>query len=416
MFAKKEWDTLREVVMHRPGTEIDYAMISPRAFLFERPFNKNVALKEHENLQKVLEENGVKVNLLREISNDLATRDHSFREKMEKKVLDEIQFYGDLSEAQKGKNELKKNLPYMDPDTLFNIMILCPSIDIRVDDELHMYYPKIFSNIPLTNLYFMRDQQAVTSEGVIGGRMRLPQRNKEPDLTNFIWTHKLRKENTFRVGEETSFEGGDYIPMGEFGLIGTGPRTSKEGAMSALNSGLMKHDEVFLVENPKYEFQVKDLLNNMHLDTYFNIASESVAIGSEILMKKAVGTTMVRNDDKFSPSETTTLYEYIKAKGFSILNIDPLEQLCYSSNFLTLSNSKIVCIDSYAVFKKLLKNGVMSKELVDQIGVDKSGLEERMFPNKNRMNEFGVDYIEINLEEITGGYGGAHCMTMSLSR
>lgn len=417
MFVRREWDSLKQVIMHRPGTEIDYAMLAPRAFLFERPFNKRKALEEHRRLENVLKENGVQVTMIRDIATEMGNTDRDFRHSMEEKVAKDIQFFGDLENAERERNDLKRNLPYMDSDTLFNIMILCPSIDIRIDDTNHMYYPKIFSNVPLTNLYFMRDQQAVSHKGVIGGRMKLPQRKKEPEITSFILNHRLGDKNTVRVEETGFFEGGDYIPCGEFGLIGTGSRTDINGALSAMNSGLMSHDEVLIVENPKYEFQVKDLLNNMHLDTYFNIAGDGVAIGSRMLAQKAVGTVYAKNGSGYEMVRNTTLFDYMKEKNFSFFDINPIEQLCYSSNFLTISDKKITCIDSYSVLQKLMKNNVITPDVIKRAGIPEDELKEGlMFPNRKKMDQFGLDYIEINLEEITGGYGGAHCMTMSLSR
>ncbi len=417
MFVRSEWDRLQEVIIHRPGTEIDYAMISPRAFLFERPFNKTKALKEHETLENIMKENGVEVKTLRDIVVKRSNTGSSFRNALESKVLEEVQFFGDIGEAEKLKNDLKKNLPYVDSDTLFNILILAPSIDITVDKTNHMSYPKIFSNVPLTNLYFMRDQQAVSSLGVIVGRMKLPQRKLEPEITSFIMGNVLGQNHLKRVDENSYFEGGDYIPCGSFGLIGTGPRTDLKGAFSAMNSGMIDHDEVLLVENPKYPFMVNDLLNNMHLDTYFNIAGKGVAIGSTILLKMARAKLYTRENGEYIFIEETTLYDYIKGKGFNIMDISPIEQLCYSSNFLTIRDGKIICIESFAVLKKLEKNGVITEKLKEQAGARSSDLESSiMFPDRRKMEEFGLDFIKINLEEITGGYGGAHCMTYTLHR
>ena len=417
MFVRSEWENLREVIMHRPGTEIDYAMISPRAFLFERPFNKTKALAEHETLENVMKENGAKVTNLREIVVNRCNADSNFRKELEERIEQEVQFYGDISEVEKLKSDFHRNLPFMDADTLFNISILVPSIDIRVDRENHMSYPKIFSNIPLTNLYFMRDQQAVSSNGAILGRMKLPQRKLEPEITGFIMKNVLGNDHLRRVEENSYFEGGDYIPCGDFGLIGTGPRTDIQGAMSAMNSGMMAHDEILVVENPKYPFMVNDLLNNMHLDTYFNIAGNGTAIGSARLAKAAKGKLYHRAGDGYEFSENIALNDYMIRKGYNIMDISPIEQLCYSSNFLTLKDNKIICIDSFSVLKKLERNGVITEKIKEEAGAKAIQLQSgEMFPSKNMMNEFGLDFIKINLEEITGGYGGAHCMTYALHR
>jgi len=39
-----------------------------------------------------------------------------------------------------------------------------------------------------------------------------------------------------------------------------------------------------------------------------------------------------------------------------------------------------------------------------------------VFPYKKEMYENGIDAYVLNLENITGGYGGAHCMTAAIER
>lgn len=416
MFIRKEWEKLRSVVIHRPGIEIDYAMLAPRAFLFERPFNKQKAISEHIELEQKLRENGVKVTLLREMFNARASSDNHFREAMEEKVKERVVFYGDIDDSKRLMEEFSKNISYLDSDTLFNLMILEPAIDVRTDQSNNMQYPKIFSNIPLANLYFMRDQQATGSQGIISGRMKLPQRNAEPSITGFIMDNVLGKEHVKKISQNSFFEGGDYIPCGDFGLIGTGPRTDLNGAKEALNSGMLTHDEVLILENPKYDFMVDDLLNNMHLDTYFNIPSSEVAICSARLAKKASGQVYERNGDEYTPSRKTVLYDYMIEKGFNILDLSVVEQLSYSSNFLTISDGKILCVDSSKVFKKLLKNNILNEEIARNSSFELPNPDDVMFPIPKKMREFGIDYITIDLEELTGGYGGAHCMTMAMER
>ena len=45
----------------------------------------------------------------------------------------------------------------------------------------------VTENEPLSNLYFMRDQQAVTDRGIVMSRMSKPQRMREPEITKFLW-------------------------------------------------------------------------------------------------------------------------------------------------------------------------------------------------------------------------------------
>ena len=94
MEIKSEWGRLSKVIMHRPGTEITYAMLAPKPFLFERPFNYSIASKEHQSLENVLKENGVHVDLLENLIVDEAENKRSFRKKLEEKIMSLVSFYG----------------------------------------------------------------------------------------------------------------------------------------------------------------------------------------------------------------------------------------------------------------------------------------------------------------------------------
>lgn len=421
MWVNAEFDTLREVIMHRPGPEIEYAMLAPKQFLFERPFRSREALKEHEALEAILKENGVKVSILKDLVINTADSDEIFRKALEQKVGETVRYYGSIETASEMKKELEKNLGILDSSTLFNTLILEPSLDIKKINQSDPGYPTIYSNLPLANLYFMRDQQAVSRNGIIIGNMRMSQRARETELTEFIFSNKYGKNNIKKISGSSKFEGGDYIPVGEFGLIGIGPRTNIAGAMDFMNSGISSHDEILILENPLYDFMTngdRGSMVNMHLDTYFNIASDSVAIGSVRLSKRAKGTVYQRvSEGSYEEGRSTTLYDYMKEKNFEFIDLNVSEQISYSSNFLTLSNGKILCIDSKLVLKKLLKNNFIDHQVLNIVKKEQSSSDSgNMFPDGKIMENFGVDYITADLSELTGGYGGAHCMTSSVRR
>jgi arginine deiminase (EC 3.5.3.6) len=186
MKIRSEWDPLKEVMMHRPGIEIDYAMLSPRPFLFERPFRTSVAIKEHISLQETLEQNGVKVRILKDEVVSKADENRAFRKALEDKIVNTVSFYGSVDSSSAAKEQLKKNVSLFDSSTLFYTLTLEPSIDLKKESGNSVEYPTVYSNIPLANLYFMRDQQAVSSGGVIVGNMKRRQRMKEPNLLNLF--------------------------------------------------------------------------------------------------------------------------------------------------------------------------------------------------------------------------------------
>lgn len=414
MKIKSEWGRLNRVIMHRPGTEITYAMLAPKPFLFERPFNYSIAKREHENLQTVLEENGVHVDILEDLIVNGAEKNSSFRRKLEEKILSLVNFYGTSESMENARKDMEKNIGYVDSLSLFQALIMEPSIDLK-EYVAGIQYPRVYSNLPLANLYFMRDQQAVSS-GVLIGNMKMQQRKKETDITSFVFREildaKIKRINS------GFFEGGDFMPAGDFCLIGTGNRTNEAGAEEAMNSGIFDFDRIVIISNPIYSFMDgHDIMVNMHLDTYFNIPAAGTVITSVELAKSAQARVYVRNSgNTYTEDSKTTLYQFMKDEGYNFIDLGISEQLSYSSNFLTVSDGKIIAIDSSRVIEKLLAENVFNSSTRDRIIKDIQLRKGKMFPDSREIKESGVDVIKIDLSEITGGYGGAHCMTSTIER
>ena len=64
-------------------------------------------------------------------------------------------------------------------------------------------------------------------------------------------------------------------------MIGIGDRTNIEGIEQILENGV-GYSEIGLVHQPKHPLiphGKTDLMMNMHLDTYFNVASDGVVVG-----------------------------------------------------------------------------------------------------------------------------------------
>ena len=91
--------------------------------------------------------------------------------------------------------------------------------------------------------------------------------------------------------------------------------------------------------------------------------------------------------------------------------------MSYSSNFLTLKNGRIVAVNAPVVLKKLMGIGVFQDNLQNVIRQELSAVDEKdLFPFSKQVREAGIESIVVNLSELTGGYGGAHCMTAALNR
>jgi arginine deiminase len=152
---------------------------------------------------------------------------------------------------------------------------------------------------------------------------------------------------------------------------------------------------------------VKDSWKNqdqMHLDTYFNIIDEKLAVIVEdrIDRRDASGKVMHRADPaKQSLVDIYDLTDHGYRKtgsdipfqtflerdmGIKLIPVTNADQLKYGINFLALGKKKILAID-----------GVSSDY-------------------KQRLAAEGVNAVWMDFSNLTGGYGAAHCTTQVLRR
>ena len=428
--VRAEWDPLRKVVIHRPGIEMFFGLLEPYASLYERAFSRYEARREHERLEYTLKHE-FKLNVLRlkESILEAADRKSEVRKHLIKAAHESIKFKGEAAEVLRAKKELEDNAKVLDSGHFFDVLLLNPLLDLEAGKGVRAIHLHVTENEPLANLYFMRDQQAVTDRGIFLSHMSKPQRRRETFLTRFLW-ETLGAKIAHATQEPGNFEGGDFIPMKDFALVGTGDRTNRSGVEQMLQSGL-GFDEVGVVHQPSHPLipgEQRDPMIDMHLDTYFNVASSSVVVGSELLLKRAKvevyhrqGTGVYKKE-----KEETNLHDFIKGKGFDIINITTLEQMSYASNFLCIKDGIILAVEVDRIVKNVLNNLVSEAsanperygKLLEQAKKDYQTLknEGQFFPFKKEIYQHDIDAYPIILENLTGGYGGAHCMTCALER
>jgi arginine deiminase len=424
-----EWETLREVVVHRPGIEMFFGLLEPYASLYERAFSRYEARTEHVGLDQTLRhEFGISVIRLKEDLLDTADRNPEIRQRLVEMAEQALCFSGNDAGVLRAKKEFRKNAGALDTGHFFNILLLNPCVDLHAGENVRSIRLDVTERQPLVNLHYMRDQQVVTDKGMVLARMAKPQREREVSLTGFFW-EVYGAPILHRATAPATLEGGDFIPMQEFALIGVGERTNPEGVDQLLRNGL-GFQEIGIVSQPGHPLlpgAVPDPMITMHLDTYCNVASSGVAIGSVPLLRRARLRVMGREgpgDYRFE--RETTLYEYLVEKEFSIIGITTLEQLAYASNFLTVRDGTIVAVEVDRVVRDVLQ-GLQDKAglepdrygaLLRQARKDYEFLkrEGEFFPHKREVYQNDIDAYPILLRNLTGGYGGAHCMTCAVRR
>jgi Arginine deiminase len=426
--VRAEWDRLRTVVLHRPGVEMFLGLLEPYTSLYERAFSRYRARIEHSRLADTLrDEFGVKVLYLKEEILAAADNRPEIRLNLINAAREAISFSGGEKEIRLAWRDFEKNKDILDSGHFFNILLLNPVVDLHSGQGTRDIQLKVTERQPLSNLYFMRDQQVVTNKGVILSRMAKPQRRREPLLTDFFW-EMTGTPVVLRVREPGTFEGGDFFPMKDFALIGTGDRTNTAGALQVMQG--VGFDETGIVSQPSHPLIPglrPDPMVNMHLDTYFNVISPGVVAGSVVLMKEAVVQVFFREGDEYIPIPgKTDLFTYIKEKGFSIIDITTLEQMAYAPNFLCIREGVILAVEVDRVVRDVLTALKAKAELeparygalLSQAERDYRDLklEGQFFPHKKEIYQHGIDAYPLILENLTGGYGAARCMTCPMKR
>jgi arginine deiminase len=422
--ARAEWHRLEEVLIHRPGVEMFFGLLEPYSFLYERAFRMDEAGYEHDALEHALRTEGVRVRHLIHLALEIGQDRPEIIEEVRREALRLVHYSGPKRMVEAARSELRRNLDRLDGETLFNILLLRPSVHLRRRPGVRVILPEVRLDTPLANLYFMRDQQALTPKGYVLGRMSKPQRQPEPFLTGAL----LRIAGAQFAGEiraPGTFEGGDFLPMGEFALLGTGDRTNASAVRQILSmpTGV---DEIAVVHQPSHPAvpgDAPDPMIDMHLDTYLNVPGEKIVVGCGPLLDRARTEVFVRRG-RGALSRTgraVPLREYLRGKGFEVVEISTLEQMSYASNFLCLRDRRILAVEVEDEVDRVLATlASAARSSPHRYGAllavarrDRRELQEKndFFPHKRAFRELGVDAVPLDLREITGGYGGAHCMT-----
>ena len=167
---------------------------------------------------------------------------------------------------------------------------------------------------------------------------------------------------------------------------------------------------------------------DMHLDTYLNVAGDGIAVGSDVLLRAARvdvyrrmgGGRLVRTP------KTRSLSEYLAEKKFEVLPLSSLEQMSYASNFLCVKDRRIIAVEVEQELDGVLaglalaarRNPYRYGALLALAQRERRQLREGggFFPHTAALRDRGIDVVPLSLRAITGGYGGAHCMTCVLRR
>lgn len=382
VYPSAEYQKAQVILMHTPGEELFQAVAHPAAGLFEDYLDVSKAAKEHEYYIGRLEHEGCKVYTINQILND-----------MSKDSLAILAFQS-LTYEPENYAYKHKVINEMSREDLIRCILYRPIIQLSEIDK-NTGLEAVYRQDPLTNLYFMRDQSIVTPCGVIMGRMNSLQRASEVELVRYCYTH-LGIRPIYQVqGEGAYLEGGDYFPCSTVSLIGCGMRTTQVAIDQLLDNDVFGHDTVVVVRDHLFS------QDQMHLDTWFNIIDQSLVtmchnrfFAQPDEPEFVTCDIYVRNPNPYGTEnkyytlakEGMPFRQFLESRGMKILVINEEDAANYGNNYLTIGPRLICCIQGQSM------------------------------RYAEMMRDNGVNVVWIPGEEITKGYGAAHCMTQVISR
>jgi len=395
--VKSEVGTLKRVLLHRPGQELENLMPQylSRQLFEDIPYLVH-AREEHDEFAETLRQSGVEVVYLLDLVAE-AVKEPAVKEQIVSDFISEIGI--SARGVEERVREYLLNLPV--PQMLASMVRGVRKSDLGSREPIHLVdyiddaYP--FFVDPMPNLYFTRDPFFMIDGGVCISSMANNVRARETLFGQYLFTHHPLYQNTPMLHARTdpfSIEGGDVLVLSpEAVAIGISQRTDPH-AVEALAKRLICEEtgiqRVLAIDIPKTR-------SYMHLDTVMTMVDVGkVTIHPSIL--PAVRTFLLRKKDgalviepqkrKLAESLAETLHldkvTMIHCGGTSAIDA-AREQWNDGTNTLAVAPGEVI-----AFSRNYVTNGIL--------------------------REHGVKVHEIPSAELSRGRGGPRCMSMPLWR
>ena len=385
-----EVGTLRTVILHRPGPELQ--RLTPRnsdALLFDGLPWVARAQDEHDAFAALLRSRGVEVLLLAELLTE-ALRSGAARVQGIAAAVDSRRLGPHLAQ------ELSAYLRSLEPADLGRVLMAGMTFtefaasDGQAETSLvrRMHHGGDFVIAPLPNLMFTRDSSVWIGPRFAITSLALPARQRETSLTDLIYAHHPRFLGVRRAYESHTapVEGGDVLLLAP----GVGERTTPAGA-EALARSLFDDDLAHTV----LAVPIAQERATMHLDTVCTMVDTDAVVMypavrhslSAFTITRALGGVRILDEAPFVNAAAA-------AMGIDRLRVidtglDPVtaerEQWDDGNNTLALAPGVVV---SY----------------------------ERNTETNARLVDAGIEVLPIAAAELGTGRGGPRCMSCPAAR
>jgi arginine deiminase len=391
--SNSEVGTLRVVILHRPGAELQ--RLTPRnndALLFDGLPWVAKAQQEHDAFADVMRSRGVEVLLLGDLLTEAlasgAARMQGIAAAVDSRRLG-------LPLAQ----ELSKYLRTLDADTLARVLMAgmtfneLPFHEGELSLVRRMHHGGDFVIDPLPNLLFTRDSSFWIGPRVAITSLALPARMRETSLTDLIYAHHPRFLGVRRAYESRSapVEGGDVLLLGPGVVaVGVGERTTPAGA-EALARSLFDDNLAHTV----LAVPIAQERAQMHLDTVCTMVDTDAVVMYPNIVDSLSAFTIRQKSDGVTIERAAPFVEAAAdAMGIEKLRVidtglDPVtaerEQWDDGNNTLALAPGVVVAY-------------------------------ERNAETNARLADSGIEVLPIAASELGTGRGGPRCMSCPVAR
>lgn len=400
--VKSEIGTLKKILLQRPGRELEH--LSPNTMeqlLFDDIPYLHGAQEEHDRFAALLQENGVEVLYLEDLTVEALRQDSQLKEQF---IEDVIRAAG--STALGYRDALKDYLAGIGSE----IGLVRKAMEGVPFSEVFPFSRSRLSDLtlpgtrflipPMPNLYFTRDPFACIGSGVSLNHMRTDTRNRETLFGSYIFRYHPDYAGQvplyYTPEEYFSVEGGDILNLSAQVLgVGISQRTQPE-AVENLAKNIFWDERAEI--NTVLAFCIPQTRAFMHLDTVFTqVDHAKFTVHPGILDTLQVFELTGRGQSDIRTREVTKPLDQILAEYLHLDHVELIrcggespiaaerEQWNDGSNTLCIAPGTVVVYNRNYVTNQLLEDA-------------------------------GIRVLRLNGSELSRGRGGPRCMSMPFLR